>query len=262
MPTPEEKLFPTTKERFEDRRKERQHRDLQEEFFDHPTLLSVSRLISHGDFASIDYPISKGKEGGVFRATAGEGFRAVKVYRIGNTVFRSLPPYVVEEIRREASRHNFSRLVYAWTRREHTILGRLTDCGVRVPHPYAHYRNVLVMEFIGTPEGIAAPRLNESVVPEPEAVLADLTVQIRRMSHDAHLVHGDLSPYNILLHDGSPVLIDVAQAIPAEHPQARGLLERDLKTLSRYFARRCAVPAFEELWSSVGGASIGPKEAA
>ena len=91
MPHPEEVVFPR-RERVEDRRKEREQRKLLDEFFDHSTLLSVSRLVNRGLFDSIDYPISTGKEGGVFRATAGTDFRAVKVYRISNATFRNDPP--------------------------------------------------------------------------------------------------------------------------------------------------------------------------
>src|SRR6202521_2877416 len=118
MPTPEEILFPSRRERFEDRLKEDHQRKLVDEFFDHSTLLAVSRLVTQGQFDSLDYPISTGKEGGVFRASSAAGFRAVKVYRIGNAVFRHLPPYAVEELRREASQRNHARLIYAWTRRE------------------------------------------------------------------------------------------------------------------------------------------------
>ena len=130
MPQPEEVVFPRRRERFEDRRKEGQQRKLLDEFFDHATLLAVSRLISQGLFDAIDFPVATGKEGGVFRASKGGEYRAVKIYRVGNTTFRHLPPYALEDLRREASVRNFGGLVAAWTRREHTILGRLVDAGV------------------------------------------------------------------------------------------------------------------------------------
>ncbi|MHB8352776.1 MAG: RIO1 family regulatory kinase/ATPase domain-containing protein, partial [Thermoplasmata archaeon] len=218
MPRPEDVAFPPRKERFADRRKEGEHRKLREEFFDHPTLLAVSRLITQGQFEALDHPIATGKEGGVFRATTPGGFRAVKIYRIGNSVFRTLPPHVLEEFRRQASAQNFARLITAWTRREHTILARLYDAGVRTPEPYAYYRNILVMEFVGDADGQASPRLIDGTAGcDPEELYQDLVHQIRRMTVRAHLVHGDLSPYNVLLKDGRLVLIDVAQAMPIDH---------------------------------------------
>ncbi len=254
-------MFPSRKERFEDRRKEGEHRKLRDEFFDHRTLLTISRLITQGAFQALDHPIATGKEGGVFRATAEDGFRAVKVYRIGNTVFRNLPPHVLEVFRRQASGRNYSQLVGAWTRREHTLLGRLTDAGARVPRPYAHRENVLVMEFIGDAEGLPAPRLQDTVPDDPEALYEDLTDQVRRMIEKAGLVHGDLSPYNVLYHEGRAVLIDVAQSIPAEHPQARSLLERDLTTFAKYFRRLGLELSADQIWAASGGPLLVPKAA-
>ncbi|HTW40498.1 MAG TPA: RIO1 family regulatory kinase/ATPase [Thermoplasmata archaeon] len=260
MPRAEDLVFPRRKERTEDRRKEGQARKLLDEFFDHATLLAVSRLVSQGQFESIDYPISTGKEGGVFRATKGDEFRAVKVYRIGNTTFRHLPEYALEALRRTTSVRNYGGLIVAWTRREHTLLGRLTDAGVRVPYPYAHLRNVLVMEFISEGDG-AAPRLRDALIEDPEAVYRDLVEQIGKMVRIAHLVHGDLSPYNTLLANGKVVLIDVAQAIPTDHPQAAALLERDLANYAKFLGRLGVDVTTSEFVHAVGGDSLGPAPA-
>jgi RIO kinase 1 len=252
MPRAEELVFPRRRERWEDRRKEGTHRKLLDEFFDHPTLIAVSRLVNQGMFDSVDFPVATGKEGGVFRATRADEFRAVKIYRIGNTTFRHLPPYALEELREQTSVRNFGGLILGWTRREHTILGRLTDAGVRVPHPYGHLRNVLVMEFIGDERG-AAPRLKDAVVDDPAAVYEDLVAQVRKMLTEAKLVHGDLSPYNTLYWDGRVVLIDVAQAIRADHPQARQLLERDLANYAKFLGRLGYEVDAQEFLRAVGG---------
>lgn len=261
MPRPEDVVFPHRRERLEDRRKEGEQRKLLDEFFDHSTLLAVSRLVNRGQFDAIDYPISTGKEGGVFRATKGAGFRAVKVYRIGNTVFRHLPPYALEALRRESSVRNFGGLIFAWTRREHTILGRLADAGVRAPRPYGHFRNILVMEFVGSPEGIAAPRLVDVPIEDPAALYEDLVVQIGRMAREAKLVHGDLSPYNVLYHEGRTVLIDVAQSISVEHPEALRLMERDIGNFSKFLGRFGFEVDPAEFLAAVGGNAIGPPAA-
>ncbi len=249
-------MFPSRKERFEDRRKEDEHRKLRDEFFDHRTLLTISRLIGQELFRTLDYPIATGKEGGVFRATAADGYRAVKVYRVGNTVFRNLPPHVIEVFRRQASERNFSQLIAAWTRREHTLLGRLTDDGVRVPRPFGHRENVLVMEFIGDANGLPAPRLQDAPPADAGEFYGLLVDSVRRMVAESKLVHGDLSPYNVLNHAEVPVLIDVAQSIPSDHPQARALLERDLRTFAKYFRRLDVEVEFSEIWEASGGALL------
>ena len=256
MPRPEDVVFPRRRERTEDRLREGQQRKLLDEFFDHATLITVSRLVNQGLIQSIDFPISTGKEGGVFRATRGDEFRAVKVYRIGNTTFRHLPAYALEELRRQTSVRNYGGLVVAWTRREHTILGRLADAGVRAPRPYGHLRNVLVMEFIQD-GGAPAPRLRDAVVQDPRALYDDLVEQIGRMVRKAHLVHADLSPYNTLYSEGRAVLIDVAQSVPTDHPQALQLLERDLANYAKFLGRLGMDVSTSEFLHAVGGDALG-----
>jgi RIO kinase 1 len=252
VPRPTDVVLPRRRERFEDRRKETSQRKLLDEFFDHSTLLTISRLITQGQFDSLDFPVATGKEGGVFRASSGDGFRAVKVYRVSNSIFRALPPYAVDELRRETSVRNYGGLIFAWTRREHTILGKMAAARVRSPMPYGHLRNVLVMEFIGNTEG-GAPRLRDAQVDDPEAIYRDLVEQIGRMVRDAHLVHGDLSPYNTLLFEGKVVLIDVAQAVSVKHPEAAKLLARDLHHYAKFLGRLGFEVTGEEFLHAVGG---------
>jgi RIO kinase 1 len=249
-------VFPR-RERVEDRRRDAGQRKLLDEFFDHATLLAVSRLANQGLFDVLDHPISSGKEGGVFRASKGSEFRAVKIYRISNTTFRHLPPYAVEELRREASARNYGGLIFAWTRREHTMLGRLAEAGVRVPTPLGHYRNVLVMEYIGNAEG-AAPRLKDIPIDDPAALYEELVREFGRMIRGAKLVHGDLSPYNTLYHDGRVVVIDVAQSVASDHPEARRLLERDILNFSRFLARAGHEVDPADFLTAVGGDEVGP----
>ncbi|HZY92830.1 MAG TPA: RIO1 family regulatory kinase/ATPase [Thermoplasmata archaeon] len=254
MPRSERLLFPK-REHVEDRRKEGQQRKLLDEFFDHATLVTVSRLITQGQFDGLDYPISTGKEGGVFRATIAGGFRAVKVYRIGNAVFRRLPAYALEALKRESSERNYARLVYAWTRREHTILRRMRSAEVPCPDVYGYLRNVLVMEFIGT-EGMPAPRLQDAVVADPDQLAKRMAIAIRKMVVGAKLVHGDLSPYNVLYHEGTPVLIDVAQSVGVDHPQARELLRRDSDNFAKYLKKLGADVDPMGFFTDIGGGEL------
>lgn len=250
-------LYPRRRERFEERRKERGHRKLLDDFFDHSTLLSVSGLINSGEFQQLDFPVATGKEGGVFRASRGEELRAVKIYRIGNSSYRRLPLYALDELRRETSVHNFVGLIVAWTRREHTLLQRLTNAGVRVPRPYGHRRNVLVMEYIGTRDS-PAPRLNEVRPADPSAAYDAMVREIRAMTLRAHLVHGDLSPYNTLWFEERPVFIDVAQAVSTDHPAAYPLLQRDIANLAGFFRRQGVSVSAMEMLTSVGGDRVAP----
>ena len=54
----------------------------------------------------------------------------------------------------------------------------------------------------------------------------------------ANVVHGDLSPYNILWWKDRATIIDLPQAVdPRFNRNARMLLERDIANVCKYFAR-------------------------
>ena len=58
---------------------------------------------------------------------------------------------------------------------------------------------------------------------------------------DAGYTHGDLSPYNVLVHDGRVVLIDLPQAVDlVGNPQGFAFLRRDCENICAWFrgARR------------------------
>ena len=57
---------------------------------------------------------------------------------------------------------------------------------------------------------------------------------------DAHLVHGDLSEYNILMMDGEPIVIDVGQSMTSDFFNAKELLDRDIVNINRFFKNRGA----------------------
>ena len=53
------------------------------------------------------------------------------------------------------------------------------------------------------------------------------------------LAHGDLSPYNLLVHDGRLVLIDLPQVVDViAHPTGRDYLARDARNVATWFAAR------------------------
>jgi RIO kinase 1 len=50
--------------------------------------------------------------------------------------------------------------------------------------------------------------------------------------------HGDLSPYNLLVHHGRLVMIDLPQVVDIiAHPDGRSFLDRDVKNVATWFAR-------------------------
>jgi RIO kinase 1 len=57
------------------------------------------------------------------------------------------------------------------------------------------------------------------------------------MWQKAGLAHGDLSEYNILVHEGKPVIFDVSQAMLTIHPLADSLIVRDIGNVNRFFRK-------------------------
>ncbi len=50
--------------------------------------------------------------------------------------------------------------------------------------------------------------------------------------------HGDLSPYNLLVHHGRLVMIDLPQVVDViANPNGRGFLDRDARNVATWFAR-------------------------
>ena len=54
---------------------------------------------------------------------------------------------------------------------------------------------------------------------------------------DAGIVHADLSEYNILLHEGRAVVIDVGQGVAESHPMAKEFLVRDVTRVVQWANR-------------------------
>jgi len=141
-----------------------------------------------------------------------------------------------------ASRSTFGRQAIAgqWAAAEFSALGRLYAAGVPVPYPAQILDTELLLEFIGSPEGIAAPRLAETRPgPAQLAGLWDQLVQaLVALARDG-LAHGDLSAYNLLVHEERLVMIDLPQVVDViANPRGAFFLTRDAENIGRWFAAR------------------------
>jgi RIO kinase 1 len=146
-----------------------------------------------------------------------------------------------------ANRTGFGRQLIAgqWAAAEFAALCRLWEVGVQlgvrvVPYPVQILGTELLLEFMGTGDGQAAPRLAQ-LRPEP-AELADLWRQLvdaLTVLARCQIVHGDLSAYNILVHEGRLVLIDLPQVVDVvANPNGRDFLARDVRNVGTWFAAR------------------------
>jgi RIO kinase 1 len=144
--------------------------------------------------------------------------------------------------RAAANRTAFGRQAIAgqWADAEFSALSRLYAAGVAVPYPAQILETELLLEFIGSADGVAAPRLAETR-PHP-GELADLWEQLVHslvtLARDG-LAHGDLSAYNLLVQDGRLVMIDLPQVVDViANPQGAQYLTRDAENIGRWFTAR------------------------
>jgi RIO kinase 1 len=127
-----------------------------------------------------------------------------------------------------------------WAIAEFAALVRLHESGIGVPYPVQVTGTELLLEFIGDPDGTAAPRLAETRPPDAQlrALWEQLVDAVVTLARDG-LAHGDLSAYNLLVHGDRLVLIDLPQVVDViANPQGAMYLERDAANVATWFTAR------------------------
>ncbi len=127
-----------------------------------------------------------------------------------------------------------------WANAEFGALSQLYEAAVPVPYPVQVLGTELVLKFIGDPDGTAAPRLAE-LRPEGSELSAlwDQLVAALVTLASYGLAHGDLSAYNLLVHEGQLILIDLPQVVDViANPRGAQILERDAANVARWFTAR------------------------
>ena len=240
---------------------------VEQSVFDDATFAAIYKLVQDGHVTAFGGPISTGKEANVYEALGSDDGVdrdvAIKIYRINASNFQQMREYLEGDPRFEGIGSDKKKVVLAWTQKEFANLSRARQAGVRVPTPIAVERNVLVMELVGLVED-RARRLAEVDVENPETAYAVVREYMRRL-HAAGLVHGDLSEYNMIIHDGELVVIDLGQAVTVHHPNADDFLRRDCRNVAAFFGRQGLDTDDAELYDFVtavdpdpGGTPDGP----
>ncbi|HET6582981.1 MAG TPA: RIO1 family regulatory kinase/ATPase [Nannocystaceae bacterium] len=219
-------------------------------------------------------PIKSGKEATVFRCRAhprtGHAELALKVYRP-----RAHRSFKHDALYREGSMitrygggntrparavrsgSSFGRTVDAatWCGREWEVLQTLHEAGVPVPAPVHATADAILMELFACDDGSTSPPLGAAELGPDDAtwLFAAICDDLEHMLA-LHVVHGDLSPYNVLWNGAAYRLIDFPQAVdPRFNSSAPRLLARDLGHVARFCARFADIPDAGEvaadMWS-------------
>ncbi len=222
-------------------------------------------LIEDGLIDEVLHPLMSGKEADIFVVRCGEHIRCAKVYKaVHNRSFKKAAEYQegrkVRNSRRaramgKGSRFGRQQMEDTWQQAEYDTLLKLARAGVRVPEPYGCFDGVLLMELVTSGDGDVAPRLNDVLLSEQQA-LEDHAIVIQyvvRMLCEG-IVHGDLSEFNILVDDYGPVIIDLPQAVnAAANNNAQKMLTRDINKVRSYYAQYAPAVAntayAKEIWA-------------
>jgi RIO kinase 1 len=144
--------------------------------------------------------------------------------------------------RATANRTAFGREAIAgqWANAEFAALCQLHRARVPVPYPVQIVGTEVLLEFIGDEDGTGAPRLAETRPTAKQlAQLWEQLVESLRTLARHGLAHGDLSAYNLLVHRGRLVMIDLPQVVDViAHPNGRSFLTRDARNAATWFAAR------------------------
>ena len=168
-----------------------------------------------------------------YRSAEHRMFHRDAAYQEGRRVRRS------RETRAMARRTAFGRDLLAgqWAAAEFTALCRLWRLGAPVPYPVQLHGTELLLEYLDEPDGQAAPRLAQ-LRPGPRQLrdLWEQLVDALLILVGEGLAHGDLSPFNLLVHRGRLVLIDLPQVVDlVANPQGTEFLARDVRIVTDWF---------------------------
>ena len=225
----------------------------------------LQSLVDEGLIDTVVRQLMSGKEAMVYVVRCGDETRCAKIYKEATQrSFRQAVDYTENrkvknsrQARAMAKGSKFGRQAQeaAWQSAEVDALYRLADAGVRVPQPFNFHDGVLLMELVVDADGDAAPRLNDVVFSQADALAhhATLIAEVVRMLC-AGVIHGDLSEFNILLAADGPVIIDLPQAVDAAgNNHAQRMLLRDVNNLRDFFGKFApsllATDFGEEIWS-------------
>ncbi|MBS7641370.1 MAG: serine protein kinase RIO [Candidatus Bathyarchaeia archaeon] len=248
----------------EQRMKEKRSEEYEvlEEVFDKSTLMTIYEFMNEGVIREIYGVVNSGKESRIYWGIGSGGEEiAIKIFLTVSAEFRrGRLPYIIGDPRFRDVKRNLRHLVYQWAQKEFRNLKLAYEAKVRVPHPIAIKKNVLIMEFIGR-NGVSAPLLKDVELKDPERMYRNILLHVKRLYRGASLVHGDLSEYNIMVWRGRPVLFDFSQAVSLEHPAANQFLMRDIENINRFFSKLGVnVIDVEEVYRVITGGTADLRE--
>ena len=226
------------------------------QYFDDGTIDGYERVLSEGKEAVV-HVVSKSGSGGktcyaakVYKKREERGFKNRADYFVAQDLYKRRALLAIHK----KTRFGLAVEEGAWQNRETAYLAELLAAGADVPALVKTGQGSFIMEYLGD-GGERALKLIEAKgeITDPRGIFMRVIRNIGLFLR-CNIVHGDLSPYNVLYYRGRIAVIDFPQASdPRRNLNAQALLLRDIRNICAFFARLGVTAApdaiFDDMWN-------------
>lgn len=198
--------------------------------------LAVNELVKKDVLSAIGNPIGIGKESNVFTGKLmNESPCALKFHKIGKTRFKAT------KRKRDfiASKKHLSKLYESTLNAKNEVKALKKLAGIiPVPQLHGYNRHLIVMELIN---GAELQNVND-ISEQSYKILYDEIINHIKTMVNFNIIHGDLSPFNILVREENGsiklTIIDWPQHVELTHQNALDILVNDVNNIYTFFSKK------------------------